>query len=117
MIWAEPPNAKPPITDYDVQYRVGSSGNFTDWPHAGTALTSTILSLTEGTTYQVQVLARNPEGASGWSTSGSGTPAPPPNTAPTASAMATTPTTVNGGDEVTLRGTATDPDGDGMTYA
>ena len=32
VIWAEPPNAKPPITDYDVQYRVGSSGNFTDWP-------------------------------------------------------------------------------------
>ena len=117
VIWAEPPNAKPPITDYDVQYRVGSSGNFTDWPHAGTALTATILSLTEGTTYQVQVLARNPEGASGWSTSGSGTPAPPPNTAPTASAMATTPTTVNGLGRVTLDGRATDPDGDGMTYA
>ena len=77
VIWTEPPNAKPPITDYDVQYRVGSSGNFTDWPHAGIALTSTIIRLTEGTTYQVQVLARSPEGASGWSTSGSGTPAPP----------------------------------------
>ena len=117
VTWAEPPNAKPAITDYDVQYRVGSSGGFTDWPHAGTALTATIPRLTEGTAYEVQVLARNPEGMSGWSDSGSGTPAPPPNIAPTASATATTPTTVNGGGKVTLDGTASDPEGDTLTYA
>ena len=117
VTWAEPPNAKPPITDYDVQYRIGSSGGFTDWPHTGTALTATIPRLTEGTPYEVQVLARNPEGASSWSTSGSGTPAPPPNTAPTASARATTPTTVNGLGRVTLDGTATDPEGDTLSYA
>ena len=64
VTWAEPPQANPPITDYDVQYRIGDSGAFTDWPHAGTALTATIPSLTEGTTYQVQVLARNPVGVS-----------------------------------------------------
>ena len=79
---------------------------FTDWPHAGTTLTATIPSLTEGTTYQVQVLARNPVGMSGWSEPGSGTPAPPPNTAPTASARATTPITVYGLGTVTLDGTA-----------
>ena len=117
VTWAEPPKAKPPITDYDVQYRIGSSGGFTDWPHAGTALTATIPSLTEGTAYEVQVLARNPEGTSGWSPSGSGTLAPPPNTAPTASARAITPTTVNGLARVTLRGRATDPEGDTLTYA
>ena len=116
VTWAEPPNAKPPITDYDVQYRIGDSGGFTDWPHAGAALTSTITGLTESTVYEVQVLARNPEGTSSWSLSGSGTPAPPPNTAPMASATATTPTTVNGLGRVTLDGTATDPEGDTLTY-
>ena len=117
VTWAEPPNAKPPITDYDVRYRIGSSGSFTDWPHAGTAQTSTINRLTEGTAYEVQVLARNPEGTSSWSPSGSGTAAPLPNTAPTASARATTPTTVNGLGRVTLDGTATDPEGDTLTFA
>ena len=115
--WSEPPGAKPPISDYDVQYRIGSSGDFTDWPHAGTALTATITSLTEGTAYEVQVRATNPEGTSGWSPSGSGTTAPPSNIAPTASARATTPATVNGLGRVTLDGTATDPEGDTLTYA
>ena len=116
VTWAEPPNAKPPITDYDVQYGIGNSGSFTDWPHVGTALTATVPRLTEGTTYEVQVLARNPEGMSSWSPSGSGTLAPPPNTAPTASARATTPTTVNGLGTVTLEGSAFDPEGDTLTY-
>ena len=116
VTWAEPPNAKPPITDYDVQYGIGNSGSFTDWPHTGTALTATVPRLTEGTTYEVQVLARNPEGMSSWSPSGSGTLAPPPNTAPTASATATTPTTVNGLGTVMLDGSANDPEGDTLTY-
>ena len=117
VTWAEPPNANPPITDYDVQYRIGDSGSFTDWSHTGTALTATIPRLVEGTTYEVRVLARNPEGMSNWSPSGSGTLAPPPNTAPTAQARATTPTTVYGLGTVTLRGTATDREGDTLTYA
>ena len=116
VTWAGPPNAKPPITDYDVQYRIGDSGSFTDWSHTGTALTATIPGLVEGTTYEVRVLARNPEGMSNWSPSGSGTLAPPPNTAPTAQARATTPTTVYGLGTVTLDGTATDPEGDTLTY-
>ena len=116
VTWVEPPNAKPPITDYDVQYRIGDAGDFTDWPHTGTALTATIPRLIEGTTYQVQVLARNPVGVSSWSEPGSGAPAPPPNTAPTASARATTPTSVYGLGTVTLDGTANDPEGDTLTY-
>ena len=116
VTWVEPPNAQPPITDYDVQYRIGSSGSFTDWAHAGTALTATIPRLIEGTTYQVQVLARNPVGVSSWSEPASGAPATPPNTAPTALAMATTSTTVNGLGTVTLDGSANDPEGDTLTY-
>ena len=38
------------------------------------------------------------------------------NRAPAATAIATTPTTVNGGGKVTLRGTASDPDGDRLGY-
>ena len=116
VTWVEPPNAQPPITDYDVQYRIGDAGDFTDWPHTGTALTATIPRLTEGATYQVQVLARNPVGVSSWSEPASGAPAPPPNTAPTASAIATTSTTVNGLGTVTLDGSANDPEGDTLTY-
>ena len=116
VTWVEPPNAQPPITDYDVQYRIGDAGDFTDWPHTGTALTATIPRLTEGATYQVQVLARNPVGVSSWSEPASGAPAPPPNTAPTASAIATTSTTVNGLGTVTLAGSANDPEGDTLTY-
>ena len=82
VTWVEPPNAQPPITDYDVQYRIGDAGDFTDWPHTGTALTATIPRLIEGTTYQVQVLARNPVGVSRWSGPASGAPAPPPNNPP-----------------------------------
>ena len=104
VTWAEPPNAKPPITDYDMQYRIGSSGGFTDWPHAGTALTATIRRLTEATDYEVQVLARNPEGMSHWSGSGMGTTVQTDNTAPIASARAITPTIVNGLGSVTLDG-------------
>ena len=37
--WDEPVNTGPAITDYDVQYRAGSSGGFRDWPHAGTVTT------------------------------------------------------------------------------
>ena len=115
--WTEPPYARPLTNDYDVQYRIGSSGDFTDWPHDGVALTATITNLTEGTAYEVQVQAVNSEGRSSWSPSGSGTPAPPPNNPPQVSATATTPTTVYGQGRIELDGTASDPDGDTLTYA
>ena len=114
--WIEP-SAMPPVTDYDVQYRIGSSGDFTNWPHTGVALTATIADLTEGTAYEVQVRAVNTEGTSGWSSSGSGTPVAPPNNPPTVSATATTPTIVYGRGTVELDGTASDPDSDTLTYA
>ena len=70
--WDEPVNTGPAITDYDIQYRVGSAGSFMDWPHSGTDRTTTITALSEGTSYEVQVLAKNDEGTSGWSESGTG---------------------------------------------
>ena len=73
MSWSAPANAgRPALTDYDVEYRAGATGAFTDWAHAGTATSTTITGLSADTAYQVQVLARNAEGASGWSAAGEG---------------------------------------------
>ena len=79
--WSAPDNAGPPITDYDVQYRAGNSGGWSDGAHAGTAVTATLTGLSENTSYQVQVRATNDEGTGDWSNSGSGRTdanAPPP---------------------------------------
>ena len=71
--WSAPANAgRPPLTGYDVRYRAGANGVFADWTHAGTATSATITGLSADTAYQVQVLARNAEGASGWSATGAG---------------------------------------------
>ena len=72
--WSAPTNEGPPITDYDVQYRRGTSGGWTVHTHDGTALTTTITNLTTDTAYEVQVRATNDEGTGDWSASGTGTP-------------------------------------------
>ena len=78
VTWIAPSTTgKPAITDYDVQYRAGSSAAFTAWTHTGTGTSTTITGLTAGTEYQVQVLARNAEGDSPWSATGSGTTGQP----------------------------------------
>ena len=66
--WTAPVNTGPNIDDYDVQYSE-NRGAFTDWPHTGPGTSTTITSLTANTSYQVQVLARSPEGESQWSES------------------------------------------------
>ena len=70
--WAEPENPGPPITDYDVQYREGTTGVFINAPHEGTGPTATLTGLKAATLYQVQVRASNEEGTGGWSQSGEG---------------------------------------------
>ena len=70
--WSAPANAGPAITDYDVQYRAGTSGGWTDGGHSGTATTATITGLAQGTSHQVQVRATNAEGTGDWSVSGAG---------------------------------------------
>ena len=71
--WTAPGNdGKPAIASYDLQYRAGASGSFTDGPQDVTGTSTTIASLNAGTSYQVQVRATNDEGDSGWSSSGSG---------------------------------------------
>ena len=75
VTWSAPANTGPAITDYDVQYRAGTSGGFTSHAHTGTTRTATITGLTPGTAYQVQVRATNDEGTGDWSESGSATTA------------------------------------------
>ena len=73
VTWTKPANAGPAITDYDVQYREGTTGNWSDGNHTGTAVTATLSGLSENTSYQVQVRATNDEGTGDWSDAGSGT--------------------------------------------
>ena len=83
VTWAEPENAGPAITTYHVQYTVEGAASWTSVTNLGTGLTTTLASLTEGTTYEVQVQAVNAEGPGDWSESGTGAPGNPvPNELP-----------------------------------
>ncbi len=70
--WTEPATTGPDIDDYDLRYREGTSGNWSNGPQNVTATLASIGSLDAGTSYQVQVRATNDEGDSNWSPSGSG---------------------------------------------
>ncbi len=76
--WTAPSDGGAAITDYDLQYRQTGGSSWTSWAHTGTALSTTITSLTNGTGYDVQVRAENSAGESPWSTTATGTPAEQP---------------------------------------
>ncbi len=120
VTWTAPANAgKPNIASYDLQYRVGSSGAFTNGPQNVTGTTSTITGLTADTAYEVQVRATNDEGDSPWSASGSGSTsansAPTfPNATASRSIAENTATVTNVGAAIPA---ATDADSDSLTYA
>ena len=66
--WTAPDNSgKPDIQSYDLQYRQGTSGSWTDGPQDVTGLTATITGLDAAMEYQVQVRATNDEGDGDWS--------------------------------------------------
>ena len=77
--WTAPDNAgRPAITGYALRYCAGpatdcaTDGDFSAGPQDVTATRATIPGLTPGIPYQVQVRARNAEGAGPWSASGAG---------------------------------------------
>ena len=78
--WTAPGlNGGPALAGYDLQYREGVSGPFTDGPRGISGTSTMITGLTTGTAYQVQVRALNGETPSDWSPSGTGsTPEPVP---------------------------------------
>ena len=78
--WTAPATSGAAISDYDVEYRAGTSGNWTEWSHSGTVLTTVITGLTNGQSYEVQVRAKNSAGDGPWSDIATGTPAGLPDT-------------------------------------
>ena len=76
------------VTDYDVRYRASGASSWSDHPFTGTGTATTIAGLTAGTTYSVQVRARNSQGAGAYSPSATATPNEKPGrpAAPTVSA-------------------------------
>ena len=109
--WSAPDNNGASISDYDVQYRKGSTGDFTAVADAsiGSSDSSyTITGLDNGDEYEVQVRAVNAVGDGSWSDSGKGTPATTPGapTTLTFTAAATqltiswTAPTDDGGDDI-----------------
>ena len=72
VTWTAPTNTGPAIASYDLQYRAGSSGNFTNGPQNVTGTSAAIGSLAADTSYEVQVRATNAEGDGDWSVAGTG---------------------------------------------
>ena len=66
--WTAPTTALT-ITGYDVQYRAGTTGDFSDAGHTGTDTTFTFTGLTQNTAYEVQVRAVAGAETGTWSTS------------------------------------------------
>ena len=122
--WDAPENTGPPITDYDYRYRAVADTDWTEVTNTTiTGTTVTVDGLTASTSYDVEVRAKNAEGASDWSNPGNGaTNAPGANNPPvftdgtsaTRSVSASAPT----GTSIGLPVTATDADsGDILTYS
>ena len=82
------------VGGYDVRYRAGSTGAWTSWPHAKTAVTATITGLTNNTEYEVQVRARNGRGSGFWSAGVKGTPVPQVPDTPAAPTLTSSGTTM-----------------------
>ena len=113
------PSSGAPISDYDVQYRVGSAGGFTSWSHDGVGTTTVITGLIDGTSYQIQVRAQSSEGAGDWSASGTGTTTranDPPVFGEGTAAQRFVPEDSPVGTGVGGPVSATDPDGDTLNY-
>ena len=72
VTWTAPENTgRPAIDHYDLRYREGTSGGWTDGPQDVDGPSATIMSLTAAPpTYQVQVRATNDEGDGPWSPPG-----------------------------------------------
>ena len=121
--WTAPQNPGPSITDYDYQYKETSSSTWTEVDDTRITRTSaTISSLDPNTSYDVQVRARNADGLSAWSDTGTGsTSEPVANRAPVFSEGASTTRivseTAQASSPVGAPVTATDADNDTLVYS
>ncbi len=119
VTWTAPANTGPAIDNYDLRYRQGTNGPWTNGPQNVSGTSATITGLTASTLYQVQVLARNADGDSPWSPSGSGQTNSAGNSAPTFPSLTATRSVDEnspGGIDVGNAVTASDFDNDQLTY-
>ena len=109
--WDKPGlNGGPDITGYNVQYRVGTSGAWTDHSFSGTDTETKITGRTAGTEHQARVQAINGETDSDWSEPGTGSTNAPSNNAPDAPGdLEATKDSTNPGTQIDLSWTAPDP--------
>ncbi len=113
--WSAPSTSgRPGLSDYDVQYRKSGASRWSAHSFTGTGTSTTISGLSTDTEYQVQVLARNAEGSSSWSSSGRGRTRP--NTAPSFTSGPTSKSVPENSTSVATY-TATDPEGDSVTWS
>ena len=125
--WTEPSNpGRPDIDSYDLQYRAGSTGDFSNGPQDETGRSAAIGNLTADTSYEVRVRATNAEGDGVWSPSGTGRTNAEDNAAPTFDEGGSTTrtlaetvgdATVGTASDIGTPVSATDPDtGDTLEY-
>ncbi len=122
LTWTLPLNTGPPITDYDVQYRLVGSGGFTDASYQGVGLSAIVAGLSPGSAYEAQVRATNDEGTGEWSAAGEGSTALPLNSSPSfkegVSAVRAVDENTAAGQPIGAPVAAADPDsGDVLTYS
>ena len=122
--WEAPENTGPPITDYDYRYQGPTDSIWTEVTNTTiTGTTVTIPRLAASTSYEVEVRAKNAEGASEWSSTGIGlTNAPGANNPPVfpegTSATRSVSASASAGTSIGQPVTATDADsGDTLTYS
>ena len=122
VTWTVPLNTgRPAITSYDLQYRKGASGAWTNGPQNQTGTSASIAGLDGNAQHQVQMRATNADGDSDWSPPGSGETA---NTPPVFADVSTTrsfaetlgDTSVLTAVDIGAVVTATDLDDDTLTY-
>ncbi len=74
VTWTAPKDNNSPITDYEVQHRAVGDATWMHTRDLGTRTSRTFPGLTNGTTYEFQVRARNAIDWSGWSEPAEGVP-------------------------------------------
>ena len=82
VIWTAPSNSGPAIAGYDVQYRITGTEEFTVATYGATVTQATIIGLSRGKRYEVQVRANNADGNGEWSLPARPNPRVNPNKTP-----------------------------------
>lgn len=103
LSWTTPSSGTSPITGYLVHYRQTGMTVWLNWPHTGTATTTTVTGLTSGQSYAFQVAAVSTVGSGAFSNTASTKNAP---TVTTQAVSGIGKTTATGNGNITDLGTS-----------